>query len=335
MKVTDILNPMGTALDYTSAIANMIIAKKNRDAQIAENQANRDFYSEQNQITRKREDTAHQREVADLQAAGLSPLATFGGSPTSTPIANETEAPVIDTSAINDAMATASQRTIAQMDIEERKEQRLQDADENEKERIVKREQLYETKREFDETQKLTKTIEDNNLKLEIEKINAELKYQYDALEQTLEKDKKENYIKLAEGSEESYKTICQQIGTNLGQKEYTKYDEYLKALKNFNTNWQNFIQWCSQGDYRYPQDIINTETDSTKVGPASISTSSQFEKQETKKEIRLQKLWNEWKKSTGYAASNIEYPIFVIEKGEYEKKGSREEIKRVNYKNY
>lgn len=44
------------------------------------NQQNIDFQKAENDITRQREDTAHQREVMDLQAAGLSPLANLGGA---------------------------------------------------------------------------------------------------------------------------------------------------------------------------------------------------------------------------------------------------------------
>lgn len=44
------------------------------------NQQNIDFQKAENDITREREDTAHQREVMDLQAAGLSPLANLGGA---------------------------------------------------------------------------------------------------------------------------------------------------------------------------------------------------------------------------------------------------------------
>lgn len=55
-------------------------AKKAAEAQERVNAEQIAFAREQNEITRQREDNAHQREVADLQAAGLSPLASTSGA---------------------------------------------------------------------------------------------------------------------------------------------------------------------------------------------------------------------------------------------------------------
>ncbi len=50
------------------------------DAQKSVNAANIAFQERENAIAREREDNAHQREVADLRAAGLSPLANTTGA---------------------------------------------------------------------------------------------------------------------------------------------------------------------------------------------------------------------------------------------------------------
>lgn len=65
-----------------SADQSLEAAKYTADMQEKINQANIEFQQRENEITRGREDTAHQREVADLMNAGLSPLASTSGAQT-------------------------------------------------------------------------------------------------------------------------------------------------------------------------------------------------------------------------------------------------------------
>lgn len=77
------------------------------DKQEAINQANIEFQQRENEITRGREDTAHQREVADLMNAGLSPLASTSGAQ-----AAALSAPQMDSSGYStaaDLMASGAQ----------------------------------------------------------------------------------------------------------------------------------------------------------------------------------------------------------------------------------
>lgn len=59
-------------------------AKKAAEAQEKVNAEQIAFAREQNEITRQREDNAHQREVTDLRNAGLSPLGSMSGASAST-----------------------------------------------------------------------------------------------------------------------------------------------------------------------------------------------------------------------------------------------------------
>lgn len=58
----------------------------NIQAQKDINNQNLDFIRSQTQAQWERDDNAYQRQVADLQAAGLSPLAATGGAPNSQPV---------------------------------------------------------------------------------------------------------------------------------------------------------------------------------------------------------------------------------------------------------
>lgn len=60
------------------------------------NQLNLDYARSMTQAQWERDDNAHQREVADLQAAGLSPLASVAGSTNSAVVSHDSIAPYAD-----------------------------------------------------------------------------------------------------------------------------------------------------------------------------------------------------------------------------------------------
>lgn len=95
------------AQDYTSSKTEDL-AKQNlqQNKEVAQqnfelSQQQFDYQKELNELIMQREDTAFQRQVADLKAAGLSPLNIAGGSP-ATPLTSA-NAPQFDMSGINQA----------------------------------------------------------------------------------------------------------------------------------------------------------------------------------------------------------------------------------------
>lgn len=84
---------------------------KTNEANQEINQQNLDYNKAQTEAAWNRDDTAHQREVADLEAAGLSPLASTSGSSVTSPLGAPSpiamQAPQIDMNGlINAALAS-------------------------------------------------------------------------------------------------------------------------------------------------------------------------------------------------------------------------------------
>lgn len=117
------------------------------------NKQNRDYSAALTQQQWERDDNAHQREVADLQKAGLSPLASTQGAVTSDPVTSMNQAPQVDVNAIVNS-------AIAQQDLK----QRQAELEENKRQFD---ESMGEEKRQFDaeielKNKQLNETIENN-----------------------------------------------------------------------------------------------------------------------------------------------------------------------------
>lgn len=81
MGFLDTISGVAAAINPAASVASLAGDAVSAYAAHREAAMNRDFQSNQADIQRGREDTAHQREVADLKAAGLNPiLSGTGGS---------------------------------------------------------------------------------------------------------------------------------------------------------------------------------------------------------------------------------------------------------------
>lgn len=122
MALTDIqAGLIGTGIQNVGNLFSQLLA----NTQSAENQQKLlDYNSAMTQAQWERDDSSHQREVADLEKAGLSPLASLGGLSTSQPLGASVSpiqfhAPQFDTSAFIQSAIAQNNNKIAEAEVNE------------------------------------------------------------------------------------------------------------------------------------------------------------------------------------------------------------------------
>lgn len=231
--ISNILNGLlGSISNLVGNIFNYKSTQKTNEANKDINQSQLDFQRAQTQAQWERDDTAHQRQVADLEAAGLSPLAATNGAQSSPALGAPSmlgmQAPQVD---FNNLVQSA-----------------LQEKALNETERH-NREQ--EGQKNIELTQNAEK-IQQEAQKIEIDNKQVEntfkyqsnyLKYLADQLEETNRHNKNEEYLKkLQLKSEEYYKSIQAQTHGKSNYKVYTDLGSYEAALTAWSIKFETFI---------------------------------------------------------------------------------------------
>lgn len=228
---------LSTLLDN---IVNWFSQEKTNETNKEINQTNLDYNAAQTQAQWERDDNAHQREVADLQAAGLSPLASLSGSANGSPLGAPNpiamEAPQIDTNQLFQAV-------IAQSQLNETNRHNLE----------MESQGRSSIKNEAAKIRNDTlKTINDiETTKLENKKVQAQIEYQTklaklesDKLAETVEHNKAEEYQKqLAYESEMYFREIEQQVGKNLPYKDFYDVEEFNAANQAWLEKFSQFVK--------------------------------------------------------------------------------------------
>lgn len=291
------------------------------------------------QENRQREDNAHQREVADLQASGLSPLANMTGSGATAQTATSQEAPQMDINAMNDAIATISQREIAEKQLEQQKTEHQENI-------THQRNILEETKREFDVNTELTKQLKEIDTEKELAVMNAEQKALIDKANATYENASRDRKKALSEQSETNYQTFCDTVGTTV-QKYYIKdLDEYYGELNKFETRYGMFLDFLAT-DKKYKKTNLDSNISESKEmgggggagvtilgtggsGSSNFKTGNSKTRQPTFEQSKLiQQAWKDFSEKKGIKGE-FKYPVYIY--FEPNNREIKQERAKVNY---
>lgn len=221
--------------EITGLIGNIMNYQSKKDTNKSNediNQRNLDFQAAQTQAQWERDDNAHQRQVADLKAAGLSPLAATQGANTSqalgAPSPIPMEAPTVDVNSLINS-------SLQQKALDETKRHNL----------VQEGQKNTELSLQADEIE-----LKAEQLEIENEKVRATvnynakyIKYLNDQLSETQKHNRNEESLKkLQYKSVEYFKSIQAQTRGKFNYKVYSDLGSYEAALTTWTTQFNNFI---------------------------------------------------------------------------------------------
>lgn len=230
---TVIAGLIAAAAAAAGSAQNTYMQKKTNEQNANINQQNLDYQTHMTQQAWERDEKAHQKEVADLQAAGLSPLAATGGTNVSAPLGANApiamQAPQLDTNSLVQAVMQS-----AQLGETQRHNKQLEGFKDTELSQQAEQISLAHQK-----------------LEIENKKVNADIKHQIDLinlensqLEETIRSNKSnENLKKSSYISERNYKEIEHQVGAHLPYEAIYDYDYYLIRKKMWNLEYKNWLE--------------------------------------------------------------------------------------------
>lgn len=187
----------GMAAAGINAISTQLTNKKNEEI----NQRQLDYNSAMTQLQWERDDNAHQREVADLEKAGLSPIAATGGANTSAALGAPSpipmQAPQIQSTGILNSLLEAGK--LQETERANKAKEGIQYS-----ELFQKQEEINLKSRQLD--------LEDKKIQNEFEIQTRALKLQSDSLLETIRTHKENESIKFSEEERKQHEYEAEEL---------------------------------------------------------------------------------------------------------------------------
>lgn len=237
----DYQNSLGLGADNMSMHDDAYyINQQNIAFQEKTNKENQDYAQALTQASWERDDNAHQREVADLVKAGLSPLAALGGAPNASPITSMKIAPQFDINSIVNQQIAKMQESMENKKLALEKERQDRDFSIKSRQLQLESEQLADTIRNTD--------IKDKSLKQDLLKFtkeldfkNSQLEFQKNQFEENLSFDK-EKY-----SADYRAKEIERQLPLpNCAYEQYDNYNDYYESMYTWSLKFKNYLNSAS-----------------------------------------------------------------------------------------
>lgn len=224
----------------TGAVISYNVGKNTNQSNEDINEKNLEYNSYMTQQQWERDDNAHQREVADLQAAGLSPLANTAGSQVTSalgaPSAIPMQAPQVD---VNSLVQSVMQAGNLQEEVRHNK--------------VTEKNRSSELQIEAEKVK-----ISAENLKLENKKVDEEIRYQtrlnelaQSNLDELIRSHKKDESLRLSAQESLDLERETQRMaieirnqtgGKDIPIKKIYDFDTYCVYMKLRNIRYQNLI---------------------------------------------------------------------------------------------
>lgn len=255
----------------------------------------------------QRDDSSLQRQVADAQSAGLSPLAVTGSMNSSSPLNYTAQAPQMDLASLIGAFSSFDNIT-----------QASQKAKEYEQKDVQFDKQLVHDLYKFNSQLQSDKDFQSNSLKQDLVKFNKEMLYQYDVLNSQNEQFSKgqdlERLQSISNTNLEQYRQICSSLGVSPKTVETSDYDKYLSLMKEFQNGYVK--AGLKRGDSQISDKTSYSASAGAKLGAQAVGTGMNFGTDEANS------MSVDMTKTNSFAMITevlqlYPYPIFVIPEGE------------------